>query len=430
MQNFISQVKLSTVTIICTCLFIMASNPAFSKKQNENNQDNFTVYKGKVVDAKSLSALVFATVAIEGTNIATVTNVEGKFSLKVPNNTESKQLKVAFIGYESLTTQFSELKPDKNNVLKLNPVSVAITEIKVFPNDPVALIGKVLSMRSKNYMNEDVLMTAFYRETIQKRKTYVGLSEAVVQVRKASYTGHRGDQIKLFKGRKNSDTKKLDTLLFKLQGGPHSTLALDIVKDPYMILDNEVIEMYDYKIANITRIDEKLNYILEFKQKPHVTQPLFYGKIFIDADNYAISSVQFSLNTENRFEASNMFIKKKPIGVNVYPESASYIVNYRENNGKWQYNYSRGEVTFKVKWKKKLLNTTYTTMVEMASTNWELAKDKPFKASDRLKMNVVMSDAILGFADTDFWGEYNIIEPEQSIEVAIKKIKKKISKTE
>jgi hypothetical protein len=36
-----------------------------------------------------------------------------------------------------------------------------------------------------------------------------------------------------------------------------------------------------------------------------------------------------------------------------------------------------------------------------------------------------MSDRITNSADINFWGKYNIIEPEKSIESAIKKIKSK-----
>jgi hypothetical protein len=36
-----------------------------------------------------------------------------------------------------------------------------------------------------------------------------------------------------------------------------------------------------------------------------------------------------------------------------------------------------------------------------------------------------MSDKVLSLADPDFWGEYNIIEPEKSIESAIRKIQRK-----
>jgi hypothetical protein len=37
-----------------------------------------------------------------------------------------------------------------------------------------------------------------------------------------------------------------------------------------------------------------------------------------------------------------------------------------------------------------------------------------------------MMDKLTDFADPEFWGEYNIIEPEKSIETAIKKIQRKI----
>jgi hypothetical protein len=36
-----------------------------------------------------------------------------------------------------------------------------------------------------------------------------------------------------------------------------------------------------------------------------------------------------------------------------------------------------------------------------------------------------MSDKVLSLGDPDFWGEYNIIEPEKSIESAIRKIQRK-----
>ena len=63
----------------------------------------------------------------------------------------------------------------------------------------------------------------------------------------------------------------------------------------------------------------------------------------------------------------------------------------------------------------------------MAVTNWEI-NDSGFMAmpKDRLKPTVIIADAISGFSDPDFWGPYNVIEPEKSIESAIDKIKRKI----
>ena len=50
------------------------------------------------------------------------------------------------------------------------------------------------------------------------------------------------------------------------------------------------------------------------------------------------------------------------------------------------------------------------------------------KLIEYLQHHVIITDAISGFADSDFWGVYNVIEPDKSIEFAIEKIKKSIEK--
>ena len=81
---------------------------------------------------------------------------------------------------------------------------------------------------------------------------------------------------------------------------------------------------------------------------------------------------------------------------------------------------------FKIEWKKRLFNTHYASTIEMAVTDWEKVKNA--KPVDRLKPSVVMMDEVSGFADPDFWGVYNVIEPEKSIDQAIRKIQKKLKK--
>ena len=65
----------------------------------------------------------------------------------------------------------------------------------------------------------------------------------------------------------------------------------------------------------------------------------------------------------------------------------------------------------------------------MAVTYWEKAgTEKPAGRKERLRSNVIVSDEASGFSDPDFWGEFNVIEPEKSIETAIKKIQKQLEK--
>ncbi len=397
------------------------------KKERVFEEGTYKEIKGKVVDAQSGNDLIFANVTIEGTNIATVTNSEGSFILKVPNEMLQKNVIVSYIGYEQKSIPLSDLKESKNKI-KLEVLTVSLDAITIFPKDPNLLIEAVLNRRKENYIQDENLMTAFYRETIRKRRTYASLSEAVVEIYKQGYSNQKDDAIKLLKGRKSADYNKIDTLLFKLQGGPYSTLMLDIMKSPYMILKYDVLNKYDFEIENITRQDKRLIYVLKFKQQEWVQEPLFYGSLYIDSETMAIVSASYNVNTEDKEAVGKLFIKRKPAGADVYPTKASYMVTYREQDGKWIYSYSRGEISFKVNWNKKLFNTYYHTNIEMAITNWKKTGEKNFKGAERMKKNIVMSDTELGFADSNFWGAYNVIEPEKSIESAIKKIQKNIEK--
>ena len=115
--------------------------------------------------------------------------------------------------------------------------------------------------------------------------------------------------------------------------------------------------------------------------------------------------------------------------VRVEPEEASYRVDYKSTpDGKWYYSYSNVQLAFRVKWRKKLFSSIYTLNIEMAVTDWTNNFTTSLNKDNRLKPTVILSDEASGFSDPEFWGEYNIIEPEKSIESAIKKISRQLSK--
>jgi hypothetical protein len=292
---------------------------------------------------------------------------------------------------------------------------------------PEDIMEKMISSIGKNYPDKSNLMTAFYRETIRKNRTYVSIGEALVEIFKAPYNSDlRYDGTKIYKGRKSSDNEKLDTVLFKLQGGPVTALDLDIVKNPEAILTREAMKSYDYKLSGVIEIDGKPHYVIDFIQKPGVEVPLFLGKLYIDIRSYALTTAEFGFNLTNKAEAASFFIRKKPLSMDVTPEVATYMVKYREQDGKWYFAYSRAEVKFKVNWKKKLFNTNYTTMSEMAITDRTDEEVIKFAGKDKLRYSDIFIEEVAAFADTEFWGDYNVIEPDQSIESAIRRIAKKV----
>jgi len=391
---------------------------------------SFNQFKGEVVDANTNKPLVFATLTLEGTNISTITNTEGKFLLKIPTSIDQGNVVVAFLGYKSSSIPLNQMKENNNKIALM----VSVTELDevnvVIPKSARALVRETLRKKGENYFDDPTLMTAFYRETIKKRRKNVSLSEAVVNIYKSPYTTGQRDAVQLYKARKSTDYSKLDTVALKLQGGPFNALYVDIMKYPEYIFNEVTMEDYNFTFERSTRINDKLIYVIGFKQRPDIYDPLYKGQLFIDAEKKILTSAIYSLNITNKELASKMFVRKKPRNAKVYPTDIAYRVDYREKDGRWYYGYSNALLEFKINWDKKLFNSVYSMSCEMAVTDWEknIAGEVP-KVKDRLKSSIILSDAAVGFTDPDFWGEYNIIEPEKSIESAIKKIQRQLKKS-
>ncbi|QCX00711.1 carboxypeptidase-like regulatory domain-containing protein [Aggregatimonas sangjinii] len=395
--------------------------------QEQQQETTLKQYKGEVLDADTKRPLVFATLSLEGTNVSTVSNTEGEFALKIPKEITEGSVKVSFLGYKSKSIPLAQFSAEDNqifmevSVLKLTEVNLSI------PKDARALVKETLKRKGENYFDDPTLMTAFYRETIKKRRKNVSLSEAVVNIYKTPYDSDRRDAMQLYKSRKSTDYSRMDTVALKLQGGPFNALLVDIMKYPEYIFTDATIEDYDFKFERSTREDGKLLYVVEFDQKENIIEPMYKGKLYIDADKKVLQSAIYELNITNKEIASKMFVRRKPRNANVYPTEVAYRIDYREKNGKWYYGYSNVLLEFKINWDKRLFNSVYSMTCEMAVTDWEknLSGKLP-KSKERMKSSIILSDEAVGFADPNFWGEYNIIEPEKSIESAIRKIQRQL----
>jgi len=422
--------KLLSVCIVFFLLlssnYVLAANNPLLPSHGES--ENYIEYKGLIVDRKTGDPLPFASLNVIGTNISVVSNSEGQFLLKLSKENPNPKVLVSFIGYKNKVFLLADLNPDKPRI-ELEPTAVQLPELSVTSRDAAELMRSVLEKKGDNYFDTPTMMTAFYRETIKKNRSYASLSEAVVEINKQPYTSFKTDIVQLFKSRKKTDYTKLDTLTFKLMGGPFNSLYLDVMKYPDVLFTDDMMANYEFIFDRSTYIDKSLIYVVDFKQRPGKTDPLYYGKLYIDAQTLALKSAVFSLNITNKEEAAKMFIMRKPLNARVYPIDAKYRMDYREKDGKWYYGYSRIELGLKIIWKKKLFNTNYYSTVEMAVTDWgKNVEKKSIDFKDRIKPTIIISDEASGFSDSQFWGEFNVIEPEKSIETAIKKIQKQLEK--
>lgn len=388
---------------------------------------DFQTITGVVRDARTRQTIAFASVFIPGTTIGTVANLDGVFSLKIQKSLRVTHFSISHLGY--LTTRF-EVEPNLGsvNAFFLEPHSVTLPPVVVRPDDPRELVRRAINKIQDNYPNEGQRLTGFYREAIRQRRDYVSISEAVVDVDQTSY-GFRmaRDRVKIVQARRSGDVKKMDTLIVKLQGGPHVSMLLDVVKNPDVLLDIEILQYYEYELQDVVVIDGRSNYVIGFKPIATLPFPLYYGRLYIDVERLAFTMAEFSLDLSDREKAARNFIVRKPLSLRFSPTRTSYLVTYKEMDGKFYLNYVRNEMEFFADWRRKIFRTGYTIMSEMAITERSPVTDERIARSETFRPSNILADMVPQYFDPAFWGAYNVIEPEESIESAIQKFNQRFA---
>jgi len=166
--------NLSVISLLI--MFFLAGQTSYAgifSKKDKNDQQSVLTYRGKVVDSETGAPLVFASVAVKESNVATVTNIDGEFIIKIAETDATKNLEITFLGYKNKTVPISDLRENGHkNTISLSAAPIPIKEIIVRPLDPEEIVKNAIYRFSRNYTNEPNLMTAFYREYVKTKPMY------------------------------------------------------------------------------------------------------------------------------------------------------------------------------------------------------------------------------------------------------------------
>ena len=386
---------------------------------------------GKVEDANTGSPLQFASVLLKNSTISTVTNSDGEFTFKVPSDRSGDSLQVSYLGYRNLTVATSDFNPKRLKRIKLEPSNLDIRSITVRTDDAKDLFMSAFSSKSRrlNYIEHPSGMSGFYRETIKKGSKYLVLTEAVVDIVKQSYSSLSPDNVAIFKGRTNTNRNAQDTLFLQLQGGPVTSLQLDVVKDPFIGTDMiAASDYYQFWMGPMVFMDDMNIYTIDFNQVPQISDILYRGRIYVESQTLAIVRIEFEMNLENRKDAWKEFVRKKPDDVQIGVDWAKYQINYKNYGSKWYMDYARVDLRFNAKYQGKRLKSKYDIITELAITDIDNEKAARIPYSSRLRMKDILQKKVSDFTDDSFWEDYNIIQPDEKIENIISKIIRQLRK--
>jgi hypothetical protein len=390
----------------------------------QESTDYYTI-SGVVKDQKTKKKVEYVNVSAIGTNVGTVTNEDGEFSLKLDNSLRVNEIQLSCVGYYN--TRISINKGDRlNQTFYIKSQAFQLSEVEVFSwQNPRDLVRAAAEKIAENYSKTPNLLTGFYRETVQKRRKFITISEAVLHVYKTGYESDvKNDRIQILKGRRLISPKAADTLSVKLLGGPNLAVFLDIVKNPDLLLSDEALQYYSYKMGEATLINDKLQYVVHFQPQVLLPIPLYSGVYYIDRETLAFTRAEFSIDMKDKLKVTDMILKYKPKGLRFSPEEVSYIITYKQQNGKTYLNYVHNEIQFKCDWSRRLFATGYTVINESVITDNQEDNVEKISMKNAFSVNHSLSEEVSAYMDEDFWGAYNIIEPTESLENAVNKLRK------
>ena len=376
------------------------------------------VVSGIVKDDKTGDIL--KQVSVSAGRVSVVTNEDGVFVLKLDQKPGA--IIVSHIGYKSRKVVLEEGKTE-NLKIRLVPTTIQLREIVVRTNNPRELVDIAIKKIPDNYSRVPELLQTFYRETAMKRRHYIYVAEGVEDMYKTPYNRSiNRDRVSIVKGRRLLSQKQGDTLGVKVLGGPVLPVQLDVVKTQEMLLNPEDLDAYEFTMGIPEYINDRMQYVVKITPRMSKEYALYNGTLYIDSERLAFTRIELELDMSDKDKATRTMLVKKPFGVRFKPRELSCVVDYRYEDGVTRISYLKNIFRFNCDWKKRLFSTSFTATCEMVVTDSQSKDVQPIASRNSFDSRDAYYDKVEYFLDPEYWSQYNIIEPSESLDKAIKKL--------
>jgi len=377
------------------------------------------VVSGTVFDTDTRKPLAGASITAGGLSV--VTNDDGFFTLK--SDQALTALTATHIGYRARHVKVGGEEPLR---IFLKSATIQLSEVMVMGGDARELVLAAMSRIPENYSQRSELYHCFYREKVMKRSRYISVAEGVVDMFKNGYQyAAEHDRAAIRKGRRLLSPKRNDTLSVKVVGGPATALMLDVVKNQDFLLSAEELGHYELQMETPTVVGDRRQLVVSLRPRVSMPYALYYGKMYIDERTLAFTRFELSLDMKDQEKATRVMLVSKPRGLRFKPKELSMVVDYRTDaDGVTRVSYLRTTFRFNCDWKRRLFATSFAAECEMVVTSSSGGDVKPIKGRDSFDQRDAFFDKVDYFRDPAFWQDYNIIEPTESLDEAVRKLLK------
>tara|TARA_R110000823_G_scaffold22143_2_gene66375 strand:- start:2938 stop:4356 length:1419 start_codon:yes stop_codon:yes gene_type:complete len=227
-----------------------------------------TELKGKVVDFLTFQPIESASVYIENTTIGSITNADGNFVLKVPQQHLQDTLVISSIGYKSFKVIISEFENGSDIFLEEDVASLDEVVIVADPRPTTGngIVEKAIEKLPKNLPDQAYLQKGFLRHKERNKKEYKWLIESAITLYDSSYAAGAKDNLKINvdETRKSYDLRDVDSLFtysayLKSMNSKASNLNRNSIKTSSLV---EAIKWNDSRVNGLENLFKgKLNLV-------------------------------------------------------------------------------------------------------------------------------------------------------------------------
>ncbi len=104
--------------------------------------------KGKVINNET-NPLPFCHISY-GKSVGTVSNIEGDFSLIIPDSYIKDSMVISYVGYKKIKKSLNSLKRNEVNIFRLEQEIITLNKVVVRPFDAESLLDSILKYRFTN----------------------------------------------------------------------------------------------------------------------------------------------------------------------------------------------------------------------------------------------------------------------------------------
>lgn len=252
-----------------------------------------TELRGKVADFLTYQPIESASVYLENTTIGSITNADGNFVLKVPQQHLQDTLVISSIGYKSFKVVISEFENGADIFLEEDVASLDEVVIVADPRPTTGngIVQKAIEKLPKNLPEQPYLQKGFLRHKERNKKEYKWLIESAITLYDSSYASGAKNNLKINvdETRKSYDLRDVDSLFtysayLKSIGSKAGNLSRNKIKTSSLV---EAIKWNDSRVNGLENLFKgKLNLV----RNSNVTGALF-GKNMLEKQQFDLDTI-------------------------------------------------------------------------------------------------------------------------------------------